>query len=179
MLFKIILASTLFAFLSASPGRAQNQLPAKKGYPCLGGPHRSDFDFWVGDWDVYITGTDKLIGKSIITKAEGGCAILEQWKALSGNNTGNSINFYDNEAGHWVQVYAGSGGSNTTYTDGQYKDDAMRFAFAKKLPGHTGKGNLIFYRISEDEVRQYQDFAAEGSDTYTVEFDYTYKRRKK
>ena len=28
-------------------------------FPCKGDPHKREFDFWVGEWDVYLTGNNK------------------------------------------------------------------------------------------------------------------------
>ncbi|MEO7045556.1 MAG: hypothetical protein ABI091_09650, partial [Ferruginibacter sp.] len=35
-------------------------------YPCLKNAHAREFDFWVGEWNVYPTGSDKLVGNSSI-----------------------------------------------------------------------------------------------------------------
>ncbi|GAB4093406.1 hypothetical protein [Flaviaesturariibacter terrae] len=177
---KLLLLGTTMMLLSALAGNAQTTppAPAAAALPCLNGPHRGDFDFWIGEWDVYATGTTVLVGHSHVSKAEGGCAVLEQWKAANGTNFGNSINFFDAVAGCWVQVYAGSGGGNTTYAQGVYRDSAMRFTFTSTIPGRKGSGHLTFYNVGPDEVRQLQDFTAEGAATAQVNYDFTYKRRK-
>ncbi len=73
--------------------------------PCTD-EHFSDFDFWLGTWDVY-TG-DTLAGRNVITKEEGGCLVLETWTSASGS-TGQSYNYYDPAKDKWRQVWISRG----------------------------------------------------------------------
>lgn len=147
-------------------------------YPCFTQPHHNDFDYWVGEWDVYVTGTNNLIGKSSITKEDGGCSIHEFFKSLVSPQSGNSISYYNTKNQKWEQLYVGSGGGNTFYTDGEYKDGKMHFTYNLNYNGTLYPGNFIFYNISPDEVRQYQDYTVDGGKTFKVGYDFTYKRRK-
>ncbi len=61
-------------------------------FPCMIDPHAREFDFWAGDWDVYVTGTNTLAGQSAVQVISGGCALLENW--TSSASTGKSINYY-------------------------------------------------------------------------------------
>src|SRR3954469_1217557 len=62
-------------------------------YPCVNNPRAREFDFWIGEWDVYVTGTKNYAGHSLIQMISGGCAVLENWD--SPNSSGKSINFID------------------------------------------------------------------------------------
>ncbi len=148
-------------------------------YPCLSQPHGKDFDFWIGEWDVYIAGTNNLIGKSKITKVNGGCVILENWTSLVSPQTGISMNFIDPATGKWTQDYSGSGGGRTLYTDGEYKDSAMHFNYVGTFNNASFPGHFIFYNEGENQVRQFNDFSTDGGKTFVTAYDYTYKRRKK
>ncbi|WP_114953114.1 hypothetical protein [Sphingosinicella terrae] len=59
--------------------------------PACESPEHRQFDFWVGRWDVYPTGTDRLVAHSLIEKLYGGCAIRENWMPL-GRTGGGSLN---------------------------------------------------------------------------------------
>jgi len=48
-------------------------------FPCMHNTQAREFDFWIGDWDAYVTGTTQLAGQSHIEMASGGCMILEHW----------------------------------------------------------------------------------------------------
>lgn len=147
-------------------------------YPCLSQPHGNDFDFWIGEWDVYVTGTSNLVGKSVITKTNGGCVILENWTSLVSPVTGISLNFIDPETKQWTQDYSGSDGSRQLFVDGNYTDSAMRFTYESKFNDTLYPGHFIFYKQGEDQVRQYQDYTTDGNKTTITLYDLTYKRRK-
>ena len=147
-------------------------------YPCLSMPHGKDFDFWIGEWDVYITGTSTLIGRSSITKVNGGCVVMENWTSLVSPQTGISLNFIDPVSRNWMQDYSGSGGSRQLYIGGEYKDTAMRFVYEGVYNNASYPGHFIFYNEGPDRVRQFQDYSSDGGKTFTTGYDYTYIRRK-
>src|SRR6478609_3233233 len=111
-----------------------------KAFPCLKNAQAREFDFWLGDWDVYARGTTTLVGKSKIENASGGCMVLENWTAVGGQmHNGKSMNFVDPESNKWIQVWVGSSGINnqniTRFYDGEYKEGAMRFIFDRTVKG--------------------------------------------
>ncbi|MCZ6871012.1 MAG: hypothetical protein O7G84_16030 [Gammaproteobacteria bacterium] len=68
--------------------------------------HRA-FDFWVGDWEVFLA-DGRRAGENRISVREGGCLLLEEWKGAAGS-TGTSMNYYDPMSRRWVQVWMGAG----------------------------------------------------------------------
>ena len=149
-------------------------------YPCTKEPHSHDFDYWIGDWDCYATGTQYLVGHSHIESIAGGCAILENWTSTQ-SQTGKSFNYYDQAAGKWEQDWIGGGGlgGRQRYYNGEYKNGAMHFTYeTTNAKGEKQPGNFIFYNIDKDTVRQYQDISSDGGKTFTVSYDFTYKRKK-
>ena len=46
-------------------------------YPCQNNSHAREFDFWAGEWDVYVTGTKNYAGHSLVQIISGGCAFLK------------------------------------------------------------------------------------------------------
>ncbi|MGH7482880.1 MAG: hypothetical protein ACRELV_12050, partial [Longimicrobiales bacterium] len=83
--------------------------PADSALPraCESAAQRA-FDFWLGHWTVHAA-DGRIAGRSRITRVSDGCAVLEEWSGAGGQN-GTSLNFYDDELGEWVQVWAGGGG---------------------------------------------------------------------
>ncbi len=69
------------------------------------------FDFWVGEWDVFDASGQK-IGKSSVTREEAGCLIVERWTSARGNG-GQSYNFFDPSRNQWRQLWV----SPTELTD--------------------------------------------------------------
>ncbi len=152
-------------------------------YPCAVDPKAREFDFWIGEWDVYATGSSTLVGHSIIQKISEGCAILENWTSNRYPYSGKSINYYDGDKKKWEQVWVGSGGVEPPASDvhrffnGEYKDSAMHFTFTTTVQGKPAIGNFIFYNLGKDKVRQYQETSVDDGKTYQVVYDFTYLRK--
>ncbi len=85
-------------------------------YPCEGISEFSDFDFWLGDWEVR-TPDGALAGHNTITKSKGGCEIREDWRG-AGGSAGTSTNFYLPSRDQWRQVWVGSNGTLIDMTGG-------------------------------------------------------------
>ena len=91
-------------------------------YPCEAIPEARQFDFWVGEWEV--RGTDgTLVGHNTITRADGGCAIMEHWRG-AGGGAGRSMSLYLPSRDQWRQVWVGSSG-NTIDMTGSLVDGEM------------------------------------------------------
>ncbi|HVW97291.1 MAG TPA: hypothetical protein VHA56_15065 [Mucilaginibacter sp.] len=147
-------------------------------YPCMAEPHNKDFNFWVGEWDVYQTGTHVLVGRSSITKSDGECTILENFQSLIPPQSGHSINYFDQTSKTWEQIYSGSGGAHQLYDQGEYKDGRMAFHYKSSAKGQKFDGHFFFYNLDADTVRQVQDYTTDGGKTYQTSYDLTYIRRK-
>ncbi len=83
---------------------AQTQTPPKV---CMDEPAFRQFDFWVGEWDVYNNANGNLAGRNRIESRENGCVLVENWTSSSGG-TGMSMNFYDSLTENWRQVWIAS-----------------------------------------------------------------------
>lgn len=149
-------------------------------YPCMGNVQARQFDFWIGEWDAYVRGTDNLAGKSKIELASGGCMILENWTSVGAPFNGKSMNFVDPVSGKWKQIWVGSGGVNATeFLNGEYRDGAMRFEHETVNPqGVKQKVHFYFFNEGPDQVRQFHETSIDDGKTWTTTYDFTYKRRK-
>src|SRR2546423_442652 len=55
-------------------------------------PENRQFDFWVGEWDVYPKKSpEKMVAQSHIEKLYSGCAIRENWMPLVAGGDGGSL----------------------------------------------------------------------------------------
>jgi len=157
------------------------QLAIENAFPCMRNTQAREFDFWLGDWDVYNRGTTVLVGHSKIEIASGGCMVLENWTAVGDPpHNGKSMNFVDPETNKWIQVWVGSSGINnlniTRFYDGEYKDGAMRFVFDRTVQGQKMIGRFIFYNEGPNQVRQFNEQSADAGKTWTTSYDFTYQR---
>jgi hypothetical protein len=149
-------------------------------YPCMGNPKARVFDFWAGEWNVYVTGTQTLGGHSLVQVVSGGCAILENWDSTGGASTGKSLNFIDAATNMWKQCWIGSyPNGQQDFVSGEYKDGAMRFTFTTTdAKGNKLMGRFIFYNQGPDKVRQFSETSADDGKTWTTNYDLTYVRIK-
>ena len=150
--------------------------------PCLSDVRSRAFDFWIGEWDLYVNGTKRLAGRSRIDRISGGCGILENYTSnsglLAGPYEGKSINFFDPSTGKWKQVWAGSSHDVTYFDGGEYRDSAMRFTYRRTdQQGRTIEGDFIFYHLGPNKLRQFQDQTTDGGKTRQVVYDFIYVRK--
>lgn len=68
---------------------------------CCTDSHKQ-FNFWLGDWDVYDT-TGKKVGENKIEIMEDGCGLRENWR--SNTQTGTSTNYFDPTDNTWNQLW--------------------------------------------------------------------------
>lgn len=67
------------------------------------------FDFWVGDWEVFNENGDK-VGENLVQKLEDNCILNENWKAENGSS-GKSYNYYDPLDESWNQLWLSNTGN--------------------------------------------------------------------
>jgi hypothetical protein len=134
-----------------------------------------DFDFWVGEWDVF--GPEgSQVGTNSITLLFDGRAIAEHWHG-NGGVEGRSLNAYDAAAGRWHQTWVDSGG-DLLLLDGGLVGDAM--VLEGTAPGETGavpERQRITWTPGPDGVRQHWESSADDGATWATAFDGRYRRR--
>ena len=69
----------------------------------------NQFDFWVGDWNVYDS-TGALVGENRIEKQYENCVIQENWVS-QGVNKGTSYNYFNPNDSTWNQLWLDNQGS--------------------------------------------------------------------
>lgn len=173
--YKLLEQDPLFENLRKSPRykAVYDQLFAS-AYPCDRLPQARQFDFWLGDWDVYLTSNMSVkAGFNRITKQSGGCVLLESWES-QGPHSGVSINYYNPADSTWKQKWAGSGQDIQEFYDGKYSDGAMRF----KWDAPNAQGRLTFTNLEPGKVRQHSEQSPDGGKTWQTVYDFTYILRK-
>ncbi len=164
------------------PALAQNNSPAvpapapptAPAVPCSKPEHRQ-FDFWIGDWDVFNPKGDTA-GTNLIKPMLGGCVLHENW-AGKGNFSGQSFNAYDARRGRWHQTWMDMSGG-VLMLDGAFENGVMtltdRDLAGKKDPNVV---NEISWTPNPDgSVRQHWRTSKDGGKTWTTAFDGKYVR---
>ena len=174
-----------YAILTSDPAFASYQQSAEfksilkkvelNAYPCLSDENCRHFDFWLGEWDVYVNGNK--VGENSITMAKGGCAIHENY-TTSRNYAGQSINFYDRVDEKWHQHWVGTGTDIYNYVETDRGPGMLEF-LSKYRNGQGGISlSKLTFTLNEDgTVRQFFENSNDEGKTWTPAFDGLYKRK--
>lgn len=162
----IIITGCLLFFVGL--GLAQDQQATEKF---------KEFNFWEGDWKVYKTGTDSIVGKSKIKAILKNMAIRENYKVHKGEYKGTSLNKYNQNKGKWEQFWVDNTGL-TLHLEGGLQGNKMVMETAK------GSGGSVIDKISwenksDGTVRQIWTQSKDNKQTWKTLFDGTYVKEVK
>ena len=163
-------AGAAFAQAQQAPTGPQTPPPA-----CTSAQHRQ-FDFWVGPWDVYPTGKDKLVAHSLIENLYSGCVIRENWMPFKGTD-GGSLNTYDPEDKRWHQVWMDSANGRVSF-DGELQDGKMVLTGdwrGAQTPGQSDLVRMTYSKLEDGAVRQFGEISTDKGKSWKPFFDFTYK----
>lgn len=161
----------LFPMLGLTDGTA----PARPA-PCSA-PEYHQFDFWIGNWDVYDPTGKTLQGTNEITRPLGDCVLQEHWAGSQGGK-GQSFNVYDATRKLWHQTWIDDHGG-LLLLDGGLVDGKMVLSGEKpahgKQPAHIDR--ITWEPLAGGDVRQLWETSTDQGKTWSVAFDGRYKRR--
>lgn len=162
------------AGLHADPRYAALAAEADKlAYPCPHDPRYRAFDFWVGDWDVYVDGA-KTSAHNDISMELHGCLIHERW---SGGGLGESFNYYNANTGKWHQNYVDDGGSTVWYEGAPTAPGVMRMQGGyANADGSTGLARVTWTANADGSVHHFIERSTDGGKTWKVYFDAVYRK---
>ena len=170
--FLLAVASVAALFvLAPTNARAQTAPPAPPPPACQTAEYRQ-FDFWLGEWEVFLPNGRKA-GDSRIESIAAGCALLENWSG-NGGFSGKSVNMYDRIDQRWHQSWVDSSGSRLDLA-GVFAEKRMVLSSAAK----AGPLQRIAWSVNDDgSVRQLWEASSDEGKTWAVQFDGKYVRRK-
>ena len=167
----------VFSFCLSSLGQQQNTKP------CVVNPVYRQFDFWIGQWDVFGK-NGKRAGDSKISLILDSCIILEEWTSASTMQgliyAGKSFNTYNARTKQWQQTWIDNAGGSTEFLEGRYEDNKMIFQ-TKPFPFNKdtmATRRLTFYNLGHDKVRQHGEISKDEGKSWNTEYDLEYRRRK-
>ncbi len=133
-----------------------------------------DFDFWIGDWDVFGPQGGQA-GTNSITRVLDGQALAEHWHGAGGVE-GHSLNAYDASTDRWHQTWVDSTGG-VLLLDGGLVDGAMvlegSVVVASAAPPQRQR---ITWTREADDVRQHWETSDDDGETWQTAFDGLYRR---
>ncbi len=135
------------------------------------------FDFWLGNWDVY-NSAGKKVGENKIVLMQDSCAIQENW--TSGDQTGTSYSYYNANDKMWSQVYIDNTG-NILELKGKYKNGRMILKSKPVVNPKNKKSTqnvIIWFQDDSGFVHQKWDIVNSKDSVVAVAFDGIYKKKK-
>jgi len=146
-------------------------------------PEFRQFDFWVGEWEAYDLKGNKG-GDSKISIILDSCVILEEWTSAGAQQgliySGKSFNSYNAATKQWQQTWTDNTGNTTEFLRGEGSNGKIVF-YADKVAGPKGENfmrRLTFTKLSDDKVRQFGERSDDNGNTWTIEYDLEYRRKK-
>src|SRR5882757_9522620 len=153
-----------------SPMSVDAPSPSHGATAAMPAEHRQ-FDFWIGNWDVFGPNGD-VVGSNRIELVSDGYAIAERWEGTSGSR-GVSHNAWDPGSRLWRQFWVGNTSGDVLYLEGSVVDGRMVLQGAR--PGSV-TGNPQLQRISwtpnvDGTVRQHWQQSDDDGVTWITAFD--------
>ena len=170
------LLCSLLLVMVGSIASAQQSSPKS---PCVTDPVYRQFDFWIGEWEVYGK-NGKKAGDSRIELILDSCIILENWTSANGGYAGKSFNTYNAVSRQWQQTWVDNRGGSTEFLEGKYETGKMTFLTRPYLHARDTIAirRLTFYNLGRDKVRQHGEISKDSARTWSTEYDLEYRRRK-
>ncbi len=139
-------------------------------------PVNHEFDFWLGDWEVFGPDGKKLGDSQILPVAEGR-GLLENWTPVTGG-TGKALHSYDARSKHWRQFWVGGGG--VLELAGGFSAGSMRLAGARTdEAGVTTHFEINWTPNADGTVHQAMRTSTDGKATWKEAFDGVYRHKVK
>lgn len=151
---KLILLLVLFAGVKALPQEEHHQ-----------------FDFWIGDWNVYKYGTDSLVGESHVKSILNHKTIEENYSSTLYPYAGKSYNIYNSKTKKWEQFWVDNSGMRLSLNGG-IVDGKMILGGCEQ---DTICNKIIWSALPDKTVRQEWLHSEDMGKTWRKVFDGLYK----
>ena len=160
------------AICAVSLLNAQNTNPQK---PCTA-PEASQFDFWVGSWDL--TWNDTSHGTNNIQKIMGGCAVNENFNDPVMNYSGSSWSVYNVNTKLWQQTWIDNAGAYISLS-GKFEHNEMALtAQPRKLPnGKEIVSRMVFFNITPESFDWRWEATKDNGTSWQTNWLIHYKRK--
>lgn len=167
---KYLLALVIVALFK--PLKAQNIAGQK---PCSS-PAATQFDFWVGDWNLTWNDTSK--GTNSITKIMDGCTLHENFFDPVLNYKGESWSVYNPAIKMWQQTWVDNSGGYIVLT-GKFENGEMTLETQpRKLPdGKEQIARMVFHNITAESFDWRWEASADNGASWKVNWLIHYRRK--
>lgn len=138
-------------------------------------PEHQQFDFWIGDWDVYNDQGVK-IGENLVKPLEDHCIISENWQGVKGGS-GKSFNYYNPDDQTWNQLWLSNSGNIL-----KLKGTASKGEMVLKSDLQEGRNGKFYNKITwtknpDNSVTQLWEIMDENGNSVAQSFKGIYRRK--
>ncbi len=139
-------------------------------------PKYKQFDFWIGDWNVYDK-SGQQVGENLIQKLEDDCILNERWKGAKGG-TGRSYNYYDATDDTWNQLWLDNKGSNLKLK-GKREGNKMILTseWLKGTKVALYANRITWIKHKDGSITQLWEIIGKDGNVLSIAFEGIYKRK--
>ena len=169
----LILAGTAIAVPGRLPAKTvQGAAPAA----CASAEYRQ-FDFWVGDWDVFdIENPKTIVARVHVNRILDGCVLHEDYQSTDGVK-GQSFSIYDAMRKAWHQSWVTNRGAMLEI-QGNMEGTAMVLSGADRTPDGKDRQVRGVWKPVSDGVREMAVRSTDGGKTWMPWFDLIFRTPK-
>lgn len=169
----VLLMCAAFLFPLAYTARSDNHPPAGKLAPCKEPAYRQ-FDFWIGDWDVFEIGHPTIVAAHArVELILNGCVLHEIYEDLDGHN-GESFSLYDATRKTWHQSWVNDSGYLLTI-EGHLREKSMILEGVDHLPNDKLRQVRGEWRPDEKGAREVAWRSIDGGASWVTWFDLAFR----
>lgn len=168
----------LFIALASTLAIPQGITPATKA---CSSPEASQFDFWVGDWDLTWdsqAGGSAGKGTNTIRRIMDGCVIQEQFQDAAQPFRGMSVSTWTPQLKKWQQTWVDNAGSYLDFTGEFQKGEMILSRQAVAKDGKRFHQRMVWKNIKADSFDWSWERSDDGGKTWKVMWPIHYQRRK-
>ena len=147
---------------------------AQQPSPCAAPQHRQ-FDFWIGEWDVFRADGQRA-GTNRIERILGGCALYESWTG-AGPSRGQSLNAWDPGDNKWHQTWMDNSGTVLKIAGGVVNGEMVMEGERHLADGTRRLERITWTPNADGTVRQHWQASGDQGMRWTTVFDGTYRRK--
>jgi hypothetical protein len=141
---------------------------------CSDGEKAHQFDFWIGEWDVY--SQEQLAGTNSIRPILGGCVLQEMWNGAQGS-AGSSLNFYNPREKQWQQFWVWRNGTTLNLAGGLVDGKMVLEGDSVNREGEAIRNRITWTANPDGTVRQHWEVSQDESESWQTAFDGLYKKK--
>ena len=160
---------SMFMFTVINTHAQNNQKPCSA-------PEATQFDFWIGDWDLY--SADTITGHNTVYKVMDACTVQENFSNPKSGYIGKSWSVYSPLSKQWQQTWVDNQGAYIPLT-GKFEDGKMTLITpTRNLPnGKTITSRMLYYNITKDSFDWDWQASQDGGTTWKSSWLIHYVRK--